>query len=158
MVRTVTLTMPKSKKGKPGIKRALDFAVKHKFRAFPVFHVGQVTSGDVVDLTLDLGFTLFKQERVALSGIVAPSIRTKGVEEKALAEKAKTELGRLLNAADQLECVVDGKDKNGRTTGVLFGKVGESLNDQLMNGGFVWSIVDETKDLGMLRILQGSDF
>lgn len=150
--------MPKSKKYKPANKRALAFAVKNKFRAYPIFHIGQVVSGDVVDLTLDLGFTLFKRERVALSGIVAPAIRTKGAEEKVLAEKAKAELERLLTCSEQLECVVDGKDKNGRTTGVLFSKAGESINEQLMNGGFVWSVVDAAKDLEMLRVLQGSDF
>jgi len=148
--------MPKSKHNRPGNKRAIAFAVKNQYRAFPVFHVNTVSSGEVVDLTLDLGFTLFKKERIALSGIVAPSMRTQSVEEKALGEKAKAALEQLLDSASQLECVVDGKDKNGRTTGVLFGKDGPSINEQLMNSGFVWSIVDETRDLGMLRVLQGN--
>jgi len=151
--------MPKlGKKNKPANKRALAFAVRNKYRAFPVFHVSQVLSGDTADVTLDLGFTLFKRERVVLSGIVAPSLRTKSAEEKMLADKAKNELEKLLLTSHKLECVVDGKDKSGRTTGVLFSSEGESINEQLMNQGFVWSVEDGAKDLDMLRVLQGSEF
>lgn len=150
--------MPKRKKKKPANKQALAFAVKHAYRAFPVIQVHAALSGDVVDVTLDLGFTLFKKERVSLSGIVAPSIRTKAAEEKELGNCAKLELARLLREATQLECVVDGKDGVGRTSGVFFGQYDESVNEKLLNTGFVWSSSDTVRDVEMLQILQGNEF
>ena len=148
-------TMPRQKK-KAANKRALVFAVRNKYRAFPVVRVVKVASGDTVELILDLGFTVFKQERVVLSGIVAPSIRTTSAEEKILGEKAKVELEHVAVHSDNLECVVDGKDKHGRTTGVLFSTADESINEHMMNGGFVWS-ADSPKDMEMLRLLQSPD-
>ena len=151
--------MPKSnRKGKQVNKRAVLFAVKNKFRSFPILHISQVYSGDIVELTLDLGFGIFKKERIGLSGIVAPSIRTKSAEEKQLGDLAKHELTKLLNNSDNLECVIDGKDSVGRFTGVLYDSGPVTINERLMNGGFVWSVVDSSKELEMLRILQGSEF
>jgi len=153
-------TMPlRKKKYTHGNKHALCFAVKHKYRAYPVQMVHTVPSGDVVNVTVDLGFTLFKYERVGLSGIEAPSTRTKGVEEKQLGDTARVELERLLRTASDLECVVDGSDKYGRTVAVFFsGDSPVSINEQLLNGGFVWSATDSNKDIEMLQLLQGSEF
>ena len=47
-------TMPRQKK-KAANKRALVFAVRNKYRAFPVVRVVKVASGDTVELILDLG-------------------------------------------------------------------------------------------------------
>jgi micrococcal nuclease len=150
--------MPKRVKARAANKRALTFAVRHKYRAYPVLGVPCVHAGDVAELTLDLGFSLSKREKVALSGVIAPSQRTQSAEEKQLARNAKKALVALLDKSCELECVVDGKDKTGRTTGVLFsGEAPLSINEQLMNGGFVWSTADERRDLEMLQTLQGVD-
>ena len=151
--------MPRSnRKSKPINRRAAAFAVKNKFRAFPIIHVVQVCTGDVIEVVFDLGFGLSKKERIGLSGIVAPSIRTKAVEEKNLGDIAKMKLDHMLANSSCIECVIDGKDSAGRHTGVLFDTGPESVNERMMNGGFVWSIVDSSKDLEMLRVLQGSEF
>ena len=152
--------MPHKKNGKknpPGNKKALTFAIKHSYRTFPICSVAQVHSGEVVDLVLDLGFGLSKKEKIRLSGVQAPSIRTKAVEEKELGEVAKMELETLLRAGTKLECVVDGKDGMGRTTAVLF--VDEfSINSSLLNRGFVWPTCQTERDLDYLRLLQGNEF
>lgn len=150
--------MPKKRKAPVADKRALAFAVQHKYRSFPVLRVVSVVAGNVLDLTLDLGFTLFKKERVQLSGIDAPGIRTKAIEEKQLGHRAKEALREMVDRAAGLEFVVDGKDASGRTTGVLFERDARtSVNQALMDGGFVWSVHDEVKDLDMLRALQGDE-
>lgn len=146
--------MPKHRKARVANKRALAFAVRHKYRAYPVMNVPCVHTGIAADLVLDLGFTLCKREKVVLSGVVAPNHRTQSAEEKRLAENAKKALERLIYKSHDLECVVDGRDATGRTTGILFSSEGPSINEQLMNGGFVWSTADDRRDLEMLRVLQ----
>ena len=40
--------------------------------------------GDTIDVTIDLGFDLFKKERVRIAGVDTPEKRTRNLEEKAL--------------------------------------------------------------------------
>lgn len=150
--------MPRHKKAKQTNKHALAFAVRGKYRAFPILAIEQVISGDTIDLVLDLGFSIFKKERVKLSGVMAPSLRTRAVEEKTLGQLAKTELERVVQTglANQLECVVDGQDQRGVTTGVLFGGNSKSINEHLLDNGFVWSILDTEKSVEILHTLQGN--
>lgn len=151
--------MPRTKKHKRGNKHALAFAVRHKYRAYPVARVVKVWSADQIDLVLDLGFGICKQERIRMSGIVAPSIRTKSVEEKEMGELARVKLIELTTQATCMECVVDGQETTtGRCTGVLFDSSNTtSLNEQLVNLGFVWHARDADCDLEILRTLQGME-
>ena len=40
--------------------------------------------GDTIDVTIDLGFDLFKKERVRVAGVDTPEKRTRNLEEKEL--------------------------------------------------------------------------
>ncbi len=40
--------------------------------------------GDTIDVTIDLGFDLYKKERVRVAGVDTPEKRTRDLEEKAL--------------------------------------------------------------------------
>ena len=51
---------------------------------FRVISIDKVVDGDTIDVTIDLGFDLYKKERVRIAGIDTPEKRTRDLEEKAL--------------------------------------------------------------------------
>ena len=51
---------------------------------FRVTKINRVIDGDTIDVTLDLGFSLTKKERVRIAGVDTPEKRTRNLEEKAL--------------------------------------------------------------------------
>ena len=51
---------------------------------FRVTEINRVLDGDTIDVTIDLGFDLFKKERVRVAGVDTPEKRTRNLEEKAL--------------------------------------------------------------------------
>ena len=50
---------------------------------FRVIEINRVLDGDTIDVTIDLGFDLYKKERVRV-GVDTPEKRTRDLEEKAL--------------------------------------------------------------------------
>jgi endonuclease YncB( thermonuclease family) len=51
---------------------------------FRVTEINRVLDGDTIDVTIDLGFDLFKKERVRVAGVDTPEKRTRNLEEKEL--------------------------------------------------------------------------
>ena len=51
---------------------------------FRVVEINRVLDGDTIDVTIDLGFDLFKKERVRIAGVDTPEKRTRDLEEKKL--------------------------------------------------------------------------
>jgi micrococcal nuclease len=51
---------------------------------FRVTEINRVLDGDTIDVTIDLGFDLYKKERVRVAGVDTPEKRTRNLEEKAL--------------------------------------------------------------------------
>ena len=51
---------------------------------FRVVEINRVVDGDTIDVTIDLGFDLFKKERVRVAGVDTPEKRTRDLEEKEL--------------------------------------------------------------------------
>jgi len=51
---------------------------------FRVVEINRVLDGDTIDVTIDLGFDLYKKERVRVAGVDTPEKRTRDLEEKAL--------------------------------------------------------------------------
>ena len=49
-----------------------------------VTEINRVVDGDTIDVTIDLGFDLYKKERVRVAGVDTPEKRTRDLEEKAL--------------------------------------------------------------------------
>ena len=71
---------------------------------FRVVSIDKVVDGDTIDVTIDLGFDLFKKERVRVAGIDTPEKRTRNLEEKALGLDATAWI------KDHLEGAIDGDD------------------------------------------------
>ena len=49
---------------------------------FRVIEINRVLDGDTIDVTIDLGFDLYKKERVRVGGVDTPEKRTRDLEEK----------------------------------------------------------------------------
>ena len=73
---------------------------------FRVTEINRVVDGDTIDVTIDLGFELYKKERVRVAGVDTPEKRTRDLEEKALGIDAtnwlKKQLEDTINADDEL--------------------------------------------------------
>ena len=59
--------------------------------------VDRVVDGDTIDVTIDLGFKVWKKMRVRMEGINTPESRTRDLEEKKRGLAAKDRLKELSN-------------------------------------------------------------
>ena len=120
---------------------------------FRVTEINRVLDGDTIDVTIDLGFDLFKKERVRVAGVDTPEKRTRDLEEKELGIDAtnwlKEKLEGALAGEDQLTIrteLVGGVGKYGRLLGWLYIGDGDlSLNEQMIDEGYAWAYDGGTK-------------
>ena len=120
---------------------------------FRVVEINRVVDGDTIDVTIDLGFDLFKKERVRVAGVDTPEKRTKDLDEKALGLDAtywmKAKLEGAIDGDDDLVIrteLVGGMGKYGRLLGWLYIGDGESsLNEQMIEEGYAWAYDGGTK-------------
>ncbi len=128
---------------------------------FRVTEINRVLDGDTIDVTIDLGFDLYKKERVRVAGVDTPEKRTRNLEEKALGIEAtnwlKEKLEGAINGDDELSVrteLVGGTGKYGRLLGWLYcGDDSVSLNEQMIAEGYALPYAGGTKnmDLELLR-------
>jgi len=128
---------------------------------FRVVEINRVVDGDTIDVTIDLGFDLYKKERVRVAGVDTPEKRTKDEEEKALGYDATHWLEEKLESAiageDDLVIrteLVGGVGKYGRLLGWLYiGDAEVSLNEQMIAEGYAFPYDGGTKvkDFEQLR-------
>ena len=120
---------------------------------FRVTEINRVLDGDTIDVTIDLGFDLYKKERVRIAGVDTPEKRTRDLEEKALGIDAtnwlKEKLESTLAGDDELSIrteLVGGVGKYGRLLGWLYvGDEDLSLNEQMITEGYAWEYDGGTK-------------
>jgi len=120
---------------------------------FRVTKINRVVDGDTIDVTIDLGFDLYKKERVRIAGVDTPEKRTRDKEEKALGLDAtawmKEKLEGAIKGDDELTIRTElkgGVGKYGRLLGWLY--VGDdefSLNQQMITEGYAWAYDGGTK-------------
>ena len=133
---------------------------------FRVIKIDKVLDGDTIDVTIDLGFDLYKKERVRIAGVDTPEKRTRDLEEKALGIDAtnwlKSKLTESIKGEDELTIRTElkgGVGKYGRLLGWLY--VGEdtvSLNEKMIEEGYAWSYDGGTKQKNFedLRVIRRS--
>ena len=115
--------------------------------------INRVLDGDTLDVTIDLGFDLYKKERVRVAGVDTPEKRTRDLEEKELGIDATNWLKEKLEGAlagdDDLVIrteLVGGVGKYGRLLGWLYlGDGNVSLNEQMIAEGLAWEYDGGTK-------------
>ena len=121
---------------------------------FRVVSIDKVLDGDTIDVTIDLGFDLFKKERVRIAGVDTPEKRTRDLEEKALGIDATNWLKKKLEdtiagEGDELTIrteLVGGTGKYGRLLGWLYiNEDAVSLNEQMIEEGYAWAYDGGTK-------------
>jgi micrococcal nuclease len=83
----------------------------------------RVVDGDTIDVTIDLGFNVWKKIRVRMEGINTPESRTRDLEEKKRGLAAKDRLVEILKFNDN-KCIL-------KVSGV--GKYGRALATVLVN-------------------------
>ena len=120
---------------------------------FRVIKINRVVDGDTIDVTIDLGFDLFKKERVRVAGVDTPEKRTRDLEEKALGIDAtnwlKNHLDSAISGEEDLIIrteLVGGMGKYGRLLGWLYiGDAELSLNEKMIEEGYAWAYDGGTK-------------
>ena len=120
---------------------------------FRVIEINRVVDGDTIDVTIDLGFDLFKKERVRVAGVDTPEKRTRDLEEKELGIEAtnwlKEKLDGAISGDDDLIIrteLVGGMGKYGRLLGWLYiGDSELSLNEIMIEEGYAWEYDGGTK-------------
>ena len=120
---------------------------------FRVTEIVKVVDGDTIDVLIDLGFDLYKKERVRIAGVDTPEKRTRDLEEKALGLDAtywmKKQLEDTIAGDEELTIRTElkgGTGKYGRLLGWLY--VGDdtvSLNEQMITEGYAWAYDGGTK-------------
>ena len=116
--------------------------------------------GDTIDVTIDLGFDLYKKERVRIAGVDTPEKRTRNLEEKELGIDAtnwlKQQLKDVLDGDDELIVrteLVGGTGKYGRLLGWLY--VGDeqlALNEQMIEQGYAHAYDGGTKYINLEKL------
>ena len=111
--------------------------------------VENVVDGDTIDVLIDLGFDILFQSRVRLAGIDTPESRTSDKAEKVLGLESKEYLKKYLKDAKSVVIKtekMDSSEKYGRILGwVYVNGDTESLNDKMINDGYAWGYMGDTK-------------
>ena len=133
---------------------------------FRVTKINRVVDGDTIDVTIDLGFDLYKKERVRVAGVDTPEKRTRNKEEKLLGIDAtgwlKAKLEETIKGDEELLIRTElkgGVGKYGRLLGWLYvGDSDISLNEQMITEGYAHAYDGGTKnmDLEALRVIRRS--
>ena len=133
---------------------------------FRVTKINRVVDGDTIDVTIDLGFDLYKKERVRVAGVDTPEKRTRNKEEKLLGIDAtgwlKAKLEETIKGDEELLIRTElkgGVGKYGRLLGWLYvGESDVSLNEQMITEGYAHAYDGGTKnmDLEALRVIRRS--
>ena len=105
--------------------------------------VDRVVDGDTIDVTIDLGFSVWKKMRVRMEGINTPESRTRDLEEKKRGLAAKDRVKSILEFNNN-KCIlkVSGVGKYGRALATV---LVESLSP--LNGEDGVTLIDVNKQL-----------
>ena len=111
--------------------------------------VTKIVDGDTIDVDIDLGFNISFAQRVRLAGIDTPESRTKDAREKALGLEVKNKVKSAIESAKTVIIkteLPDSTEKYGRILGwVYLDGSAKSLNEQLIDEGYAWGYMGETK-------------
>ncbi len=114
-----------------------------------VKEVTKIVDGDTIDVVIDLGFDIMFSSRVRLAGIDTPESRTTDKIEKALGLESKEYLKKYLKDAKPIIIKTEkmnSSEKYGRILGwVYVNGDTESLNDKMINDGYAWGYLGDTK-------------
>lgn len=96
----------------------------------------KVIDGDTIDVGIDLGFGITRQERVRLAGVDTAEMNSKELAERVKAEEARLTVVHWINANPTVYLrTVKPREKYGRYLAEVFSLSGESLGQMLLDKG-----------------------
>jgi micrococcal nuclease len=119
---------------------------------YNIVKVNKVIDGDTVDLVIDLGFNIFRNEKIRLNRVDTPETNSSNELEKKMGIESKIFVTEWLNNQSSLKVKTFKDDKYGRMLGEIIGNESTCLNDVLLNQGYAWLYLGDTKtkDLNVL--------
>ena len=122
---------------------------------FRVTEINRVLDGDTIDVTIDLGFDLYKKERVRVAGVDTPESRTSDKVEKLFGKAAGRYVEERLPVGSMQTLVTKKYDSKGKFTAttvkpghrIIFNQAsGDKFNHQDMD--YLW--LEEHEVMGVL--------
>ena len=119
---------------------------------YTITKVEKVVDGDTIDVLFDVGFSMFRKERIRLLGIDTPETHTTNEEEKKIGLAAKAYTETWLTNQKTLRAKTTKDDKYGRILAEIYGDNSECLNEKMVLAGYAWKYDGGTKhkDLSVL--------
>lgn len=121
---------------------------------YVVKEIVKIVDGDTVDIVLDLGFDVYRKERVRINRVDTPESNSKNETEKKLAVEAKNYVSTWLINQKQIKIKTLKDDKYGRLLGEFYGDNNICLSDLLINGGYAWEYDGGTKNKDLNLLLE----
>jgi micrococcal nuclease len=112
---------------------------------YKLTEVIKVVDGDTLDVMIDVGFNMFRKERIRINRIDTPESITKDEHEKKFGLEAKNYVSEWIKKQAELTIKTFKDDKYGRILADIYGNNGECLNDLLIKNGFAWEYDGTTK-------------
>jgi len=119
-----------------------------------VKEIVKIVDGDTVDIVLDLGFDVYRKERVRINRVDTPESNSKDVTEKKLAVEAKNYVSTWMINQKKIKIKTLKDDKYGRLLGEFYGDGDVCLSDLLIDGGYAWAYDGGTKNKDFNLLLE----
>ena len=119
-----------------------------------VKEIVKIVDGDTVDIVLDLGFDVYRKERVRINRVDTPESNSKDVTEKKLAVEAKNYVSTWMINQKKIKIKTLKDDKYGRLLGEFYGDGDVCLSDLLIDGGYAWAYDGGTKNKDLNLLLE----
>ena len=121
---------------------------------YVVKEIVKIVDGDTVDIVLDLGFDVYRKERVRINRVDTPESNSKDVTEKKLAIEAKNYVSIWMINQKKIRIKTLKDDKYGRLLGEFYGDGDVCLSDLLIDGGYAWAYDGGTKNKDFNLLLE----
>ena len=114
----------------------------------------KIVDGDTVDIVLDLGFDVYRKERIRINRVDTPESNSKNELERKLALEAKNYVSIWLINQKQVKIKTFKDDKYGRMLGEFYGDNNICLSDLLIEQGYAWAYDGGTKNKDLNLLLE----
>jgi micrococcal nuclease len=121
---------------------------------YEIREVTKVVDGDTVDVVFDVGFSMFRKERIRLNGIDTPESVTSDANEKKLGLESKQFLQMWLSRQTKLRAKTTKDDKYGRILADVYGDDGVCVNEEMVRKGYAWAYDGGTKQKDFAVLLE----
>lgn len=112
---------------------------------YKVTNIIKVVDGDTIDVLIDVGFNMFRSERIRINRVDTPESITKDDYEKKFGLEAKEYVANWLKTQIEIKIKTFKDDKYGRILADIYGDNGVCLNTLLVEEGLAWDYAGGSK-------------